>query len=123
MAIIISLGVTQVIYENKTYLAFTFLLLFCLQITALTSSFKSVFRQNYNHSRVHHQIMSHIPKGSRVLAPWPFIYNEIGNYQIVSEKNIEYYNYQKVDSVELKSIIDKLDVEYIVANNLLFDFT
>jgi hypothetical protein len=123
MAIIIALAVTQIINERRKYLALTFLLVLVFQISGIVSSFKMVFRNNYNHNKVHHEVISHIPQGSKVLAPWNFIYNEIGNYQIYSEKNIEYYNYQKVDSVELKSIINKLNSDYIIASDLILGLT
>lgn len=118
MAIIIAIAITQIINYKRKYLVLLFILVLIFQTTAIASSFNMVFNNNYNHKVLHNRVISHIPEGNRVLAPWNFIYNEIGNYQILSEKNIEYYNYKKVNSDELKIIIDSLRVNYIIFSDL-----
>jgi hypothetical protein len=119
IAIIIAFSIQKIIEKRKVWLSGLFILLFMFQVFNLYASFKMVFRNNYNHSKVNHEIISHVPLGNRVLAPWDFVYNEIGNYQILSYKNIEYFNFKKVDSVELKSIIDTLNVNYIIVSREL----
>lgn len=90
--------------------------IFVVHMVTIILRFNLVFKVNYNHIKTHSEVLSYIPENTRVLAPWKFIYNGIESHDIVSYKNIEYFNHHKVSTYELENIVKKLHVEYIIVS-------
>ena len=123
MAIIIAFAIFKVLEQKAKILPYIFVVLMIAHITAVIIRFNSCIQQNYDHEKVHSEILSHIPKQSKVLAPWEFIYNGIADYNIVSFKNIEYYHNRLLDKKELNEVIAKLNTDYIIVSDRFDDYS
>lgn len=122
MAIIISYTIFYYI-ENRNSVFSGLLIFFIIgHLIVITLRFNAIFATNYNHNKVHAIILNQIPEKSRILAPWEFIFNGIEKYQIFSYKNIEYYNYKKIEKGIAVRIIEKLKIDYIIASERFDDF-
>lgn len=123
MAIITSVGIYHIAQTKKTWLSTIMLFAFLFHIYANYEMFNFIYNKRFNHKAEHQMLAGYISEQSRVLAPWDFIYNEIGKYEIYSYKNVEYYNYKKVSNSQFIAIVDTLMVDHVILTDRILGIT
>jgi hypothetical protein len=126
MAITISIGITNLKNSGRSYLYFIYSLVFVLNLISVGKQFHEVFSLNQKHVKKHKEILNKIPdKEFRIFAPWRFIYNEIGNYNLMSYQALQYYQdnqKQKFTRNECINILkNKFRVKYVILDNSITD--
>ncbi|MBL6446561.1 glycosyltransferase family 39 protein [Fulvivirga sp. 29W222] len=82
-------------------------------------SFVKIYGKNSDFVASHEQLLARLEPCSRILAPWEFIYNGIGDYEICSFKTYEYIEDQekrKLSQKELMTIAAEFGMDYIVVD-------
>ncbi|MBL3656877.1 hypothetical protein JL102_12090 [Fulvivirga sp. 2943] len=121
MSVIIGLGVFRVIQTPELkIIKWVYLLIFLVQMVFVGMTYGSIFEKNYNHVKEHHRYLSKVEKGSRVLGPWEFVYNEIDEYEIFSFKTYEYIEDREHIELTQRQLLEKaaldFEMDYIILN-------
>ncbi|ELR72629.1 hypothetical protein C900_01008 [Fulvivirga imtechensis AK7] len=118
MTVLSALVVQNIAVGRHVVLKMLLVLVLLGQLGIVGITFKKIYTTNYNHVALHHEILSVIEPGSKVLAPWEFIYNEIDNYALHSYKTYEYIEDQekmKLTQNELLALAaNRFEMDYIV---------
>jgi hypothetical protein len=119
MAIISSICIIYMLDDKRWWLKSSYILLFAGIIIIAIKMFIFIFSLNNDHIGRHGEAMNMIPeKNVTIVAPWVFIYNEIGSQNFISYKAVEYYEDslgKKMQEQELFSLLhNSYSAKYIV---------
>ncbi|HEX3006117.1 MAG TPA: glycosyltransferase family 39 protein, partial [Bacteroidales bacterium] len=121
MAFIIGFTLYHYLQAPSKFFRIAAIIVLLFHLSTICIRFEKVSKRNYNPAVAHNNILKDVPRQSRILAPWEFIYNEIEDRQILSYKNIEYFKFRQLSIDEFAEVLPKLQVEYIVVSDEFFD--
>lgn len=117
MAMIIAYAWREIAKSGKVFQSYLLLALAICQFALFSRTAWQITSYNAPQSQIHQEIMSHIPKASKVIGPWELIYNEISNYEIYTFKSYEYLEEKMpkpFTQIQLTQKIASLGIEYII---------
>jgi hypothetical protein len=122
MAIITALGMMNFKGNNIRYLKYVYIMLVIFNGITLVKQFRFVYKENENTALIGKEIFSKLPdRNAKVFAPWKFIYNSIGERNIISYQALQYYQEdlpQKMDQASFTLLLkDKYSVRYLILDS------
>lgn len=95
------------------------LALLVLHLSFSGKMFMSIFEKNYNAPKLHREVLGAVVSSpdDKILAPYPFIYNEFENYDLYAYKTYEYLQEDmdhKMTQMEVLSKANALGMDYII---------
>ncbi len=125
MAIIIAVSIRNLVNEKRVILLSVTAVLFILQLAVLSKHCYSIFQKNYNFTSIHAEIGEMLPpETQKILAPYHYIFNEMGKKSILTYHSLEYYeviNNKKLDSSEALIRCKDLGIDCILLDKNLRD--
>lgn len=125
IVLIISFGINNInYYKSKTrkYFSYFIVAAMVLQLGSSLAMAKTVWDISYNYKDRNNEMLQAIPKGSKVLGPWPLIFSGINDYQLYNYKTYEYLQEKKETSFTQMEILAKayaLGMEYFIVSERL----
>lgn len=110
--------------QKQTFYKTLLLLILVAQFGLFAFRAVKIIERNGPHVQRHNEMLSHIPPGASVIAPWEVIYNEIDEYRIYSYKSYEYLEERMPEPFTQAEFMEKVasrDIEYILIDEEMKD--
>jgi len=119
MALITAISFSEYKYSTNQYPKWLFVILLAIQVFFVFQRSWEIFSRRRNLTAHNQHISSFIPAGANVLAPWPFVYNEISEYNIDNYDTYLYlgdFEEREIKQPEMFRKAYEIDTEYIIVD-------
>jgi len=125
MALIIAISVRQIIHRKQIAKLTFLVLIFVIQLGFLSKYWVEIMNMNSDFPATNHELSGYIPEGNhKLLAPYHYIYNEMGRNPLLTYQSLEKYEmamHKLLSGHQALLRCKKLGVEYIIVDKDLAD--
>lgn len=124
MVLITGYGLHALVQSKQRVFKGIMILVLLVQFVLFFVRAVKIIERNEAHIAKHEEILSHIPKGAKLIGPWELVYNGILDYRIYSYKSYEYLEERMPEPFTQEEFTEKvasLDIEYIVVDEEMKD--
>jgi hypothetical protein len=118
MSLIITFSILHLIIHRKRFWLTAFMLIMLLQAGVWVKHWTEIMKMNSAFTVTNHELAALIPDGpGKILAPYHFIFNEIGSRPILTYHSLEYYETRTKSKLSGKEALQRcktLGVKYII---------
>ena len=118
MAIISAYWIVSLKQRTDVLQKVVVLLLLVLHLALSGKMFFSIFERNYDAPELHREILAEVATSEdKVLAPYPFVYNEFENYDLYAYKTYEYLQEDReMTQLDVLKKASELGMDYIIVD-------
>jgi hypothetical protein len=123
MALIIGHSILYHLHRKHYHIQIVFIILVIVQLVITGKHWASIMSKNNDFTRINHELSMMIPSGeNKILAPYHFIFNEIGRGDILTYHTIEYFEVKEIRKLSCQEALERcrhMNIRYIIVDKCL----